>query len=119
MGKTYNIGEAAEKIGVSVKTLQRWDRDGKLVANRTQSNRRYYTEKQLNEIGEGENNMCLRDLINVIPNFTVGKIRDKNGNIICEGELFIDCDTNFSEEHLERKVVMVMVDDGKLLIMVE
>lgn len=50
MDKTFNISEAAEIIGVSVKTLQRWDRDGKLVANRTPSNRRYYTEKQIKEI---------------------------------------------------------------------
>lgn len=50
MDKTFNISEAAEIIGVSVKTLQRWDRDGKLVANRTPSNRRYYTENQLKEI---------------------------------------------------------------------
>lgn len=63
--------------------------------------------------------MCLRDLINVIPNFTIGKIRDKNGNIICEGKLFTDYDPNFSEENLERKVAMIMVDDGKLLIVVE
>lgn len=63
--------------------------------------------------------MCLRDLINVIPNFTIGKISDKNGNVICEGELFVDYDPNFSEEHIGRKVAMVMVDDGKLLIVVE
>ena len=63
--------------------------------------------------------MCLRDLINVIPNFTIGKIRDKKGNMICEGELFVDYDPNFSEKYLERKVAMVMVDDGKLLIVVE
>lgn len=63
--------------------------------------------------------MYLRDLMNVIPNFTIGKIGDKNGNIICEGELFTDYDPNFPEEHLERKVAMVMVDDGKLLIVVE
>lgn len=50
MNKTYNISEAAEIMGVSVKTLQRWDREGKLVANRTPSNRRYYTDKQLKEI---------------------------------------------------------------------
>ena len=53
MEKTYNVSEAAEKIGVSVKTLQRWDRDGKLVANRTPSNRRYYTESQIIEIMKG------------------------------------------------------------------
>ena len=48
MKNTYNISEAAELIGVSVKTLQRWDREGKLVASRTPSNRRYYTKNQLN-----------------------------------------------------------------------
>lgn len=50
MERTYNVSEAARILGVSVKTLQRWDRDGKLVANRTPSNRRFYTEKQINDI---------------------------------------------------------------------
>ncbi|MBV0931032.1 IS607 family transposase [Lentilactobacillus sp. IMAU92037] len=36
--------ELAERIGVSVKTLQKWDRQGKLPAKRTVTNRRYYTE---------------------------------------------------------------------------
>ena len=57
MEKTYNVSEAAKKIGVSVKTLQRWDRDGKLVASRTPSNRRYYADSQLAKIMEGENYM--------------------------------------------------------------
>ena len=56
MEKTYNVSEAAKKIGVSVKTLQRWDRDGKLVASRTPSNRRFYTESQLREILNMEDN---------------------------------------------------------------
>jgi predicted site-specific integrase-resolvase len=38
--------EMAERIGVSVKTLQRWDAYGTLVAYRTPTNRRYYTEEQ-------------------------------------------------------------------------
>lgn len=50
MKRTYNVSEAAKAIGVSVKTLQRWDREGKLVANRTPSNRRYYTDKQIKDI---------------------------------------------------------------------
>lgn len=45
--KKYKIGEFAEQVGVSVKTLQRWDKSGKLVAHRTITDRRYYTEKQL------------------------------------------------------------------------
>ena len=66
MEKTYNVSEAAKKIGVSVKTLQRWDRDGKLVANRTPSNRRYYTDSQLKNIKE--DTFDTKDMIETIKN---------------------------------------------------
>ena len=33
-------------LGVSVKTLQRWDNEGILKANRSPTDRRYYTHKQ-------------------------------------------------------------------------
>lgn len=42
----YKPQEFAEMIGVSVKTLQRWDNEGKLKAYRTPTDRRYYTHKQ-------------------------------------------------------------------------
>lgn len=42
----YKPNKFAEMLGVSVKTLQRWDNDGKLIANRTPTDRRYYTHKQ-------------------------------------------------------------------------
>ena len=42
----YKPKEFAEKLGVSIKTLQRWDNDGTLIANRTLGNRRYYTYNQ-------------------------------------------------------------------------
>ena len=45
----YRINEFAKLVGRSVKTLQRWDNEGKLVAHRTPSNQRVYTEQQLNE----------------------------------------------------------------------
>lgn len=38
--------EMAKRLNVTVGTLQRWDREGKLKAFRTQTNRRYYTEEQ-------------------------------------------------------------------------
>lgn len=53
----YKPKEFAELLGVSVKTLQRWDREGTLTANRTPTNRRYYTYKQYLEfkgITEGD-----------------------------------------------------------------
>lgn len=37
----YKPKDFAELLGVSVKTLQRWDREGILKANRTPTNRRY------------------------------------------------------------------------------
>jgi len=46
----YTLGEFAKLIGVSPKTLQRWDREGILIAYRTPTNRRLYTFDQLNEI---------------------------------------------------------------------
>ena len=42
----YKPKDFAEVLGVSVKTLQRWDRDGILKANRTPTDRRYYTYDQ-------------------------------------------------------------------------
>ena len=42
----YKPKDFAELLGVSVKTLQRWDREGILKAKRTPTNRRYYTYDQ-------------------------------------------------------------------------
>lgn len=44
--RNYRLNEFADLLGVSVKTLQRWDREGILTANRTPTNRRYYTYDQ-------------------------------------------------------------------------
>lgn len=42
----YKPKDFAELLNVSVKTLQRWDREGILIAKRTPTNRRYYTYDQ-------------------------------------------------------------------------
>lgn len=44
--KNYKPQIFAEMLGVSVKTLQRWDREGYLIAHRSPTNRRYYTDEQ-------------------------------------------------------------------------
>ncbi len=50
----YKPKEFAQMLGVSVITLQRWDREGKLKAYRTPTDRRYYTHKQyVDYMGEG------------------------------------------------------------------
>ena len=42
----YKPKDFAELLNVSVKTLQRWDREDILKAKRTPTNRRYYTYNQ-------------------------------------------------------------------------
>ena len=50
MENTYNIAQAAKYLGFKVKTLQKWDREGRLIpAFRTKTNRRVYTQSQLDE----------------------------------------------------------------------
>jgi len=43
----YTPGQFAKRVGVSVKTIQKWDRLGILPAKRTITNRRYYTDEEL------------------------------------------------------------------------
>lgn len=43
MNDTFSIGEAARRLGKTVKTLQRWDRSGVLVAIKMPSGRRAYS----------------------------------------------------------------------------
>ena len=38
MGKMISISEANEILGIDIRTLQRWDKDGKLIAYRTNQN---------------------------------------------------------------------------------
>lgn len=44
--KIYKPNEFAELLNVTVRTLQRWDKEGILRAHRTPTNRRYYTYSQ-------------------------------------------------------------------------
>lgn len=46
---TFKPKDFAEKIGVSVSTLQRWDREGILPAKRTPTDRRYYTQADVED----------------------------------------------------------------------
>lgn len=51
--RIYKPGEFGALIGRTTNTLQRWDREGRLKAYRTPTNRRYYTHEQyLEYIGQ-------------------------------------------------------------------
>lgn len=43
----FSIGEAAQKLGVSISTLRRWEKEGKLIAERTAKGHRRYRLDQL------------------------------------------------------------------------
>jgi putative resolvase len=46
MENTYSPKQFGQMVGRSVKTLQKWDREGTLKAHRSPTNRRYYTHGQ-------------------------------------------------------------------------
>lgn len=51
----YKPKDVSKLLGVTVNTLQRWDREGKFKACRNAANRRYYTQEQLNRFLGKEN----------------------------------------------------------------
>ncbi len=59
----YKPKDFAELLGVSVKTLQRWDRDEILKANRTPTNRRYYTYDQYLQFKGTKTENDIRDTV--------------------------------------------------------
>lgn len=47
MSTIFSTGKAAAYLGVNIKTLQRWDRDGRLKPERTSTGRRSYSKALL------------------------------------------------------------------------
>ena len=45
----FSVGQAAKVLDVSVRTMHRWDKSGRLTARRTESKHRYYTRLQLQD----------------------------------------------------------------------
>ncbi len=53
--KFYKISEFAEKVGVTAVTLRNWERKGLLLPHHVSpTGYRYYTDKQLEELLNGE-----------------------------------------------------------------
>ena len=57
--KLYTAREACEILGVNIKTLQRWDREGIAFATRTPTNRRRFSQSEINRLLNinGKNNL--------------------------------------------------------------
>ena len=47
MNNLLSIGQAAEQLGVDMSTLRRWDKSGRLKANRSRGGHRYYRQDDL------------------------------------------------------------------------
>jgi molybdopterin-binding protein len=64
----YNVSDAAKVLGVSVDTLRRWDRTGKLKAERDSANRRVIPASEIDRLrGEsGGEHLSARNRFNGI-----------------------------------------------------
>jgi molybdopterin-binding protein len=61
--KTYPAREAAQALGISLDTLRRWDRDGRIRTTRDQANRRVVSAKEIERLrgGDGTQHMSARN----------------------------------------------------------
>jgi molybdopterin-binding protein len=70
----YSVSEAAKILGVSVDTLRRWDRNGKIKAERDHANRRVIAASEIDRLrGEpGAESLSARNRFNgVVTDVTV------------------------------------------------
>jgi molybdopterin-binding protein len=59
---TYTAGEAAQALGVSLDTLRRWDRQGKIRVKRDSSNRRVVPAREIERLrGTGAPKLSARN----------------------------------------------------------
>ena len=50
----YSAGEAARRLGISLDTLRRWDRDGRIRTNRDKANRRLVPASEIDRLRRHE-----------------------------------------------------------------
>lgn len=50
---TYTAGEAARRLGISIDTLRRWDRQGRIRTQRDRANRRVVTASEVERLRGG------------------------------------------------------------------
>ena len=51
----YTAGEAARRLGISLDTLRRWDREGRIRTTRDHANRRVIAASEIDRLRSGEN----------------------------------------------------------------
>ena len=59
---TYTASEAAQALGISLDTLRRWDREGRIKTKRDAANRRIVPAKEIDRLrGGGDGHMSARN----------------------------------------------------------
>jgi molybdopterin-binding protein len=61
--QVYTAAEAAQALGISLDTLRRWDRDGRIKTRRDKSNRRVVSAKEIERLrgDDGTQHMSARN----------------------------------------------------------
>jgi molybdopterin-binding protein len=62
VARTYTAGEAARTLGISLDTLRRWDRQGRIRVQRDSANRRVVTAREIERLrGDGRKTLSARN----------------------------------------------------------
>jgi molybdopterin-binding protein len=81
----YSASEAAKVLGISLDTLRRWDRAGKIETARDTGNRRIVAAAEIRRLrGEGEGHLSARNRLNG----TVAEVKVEG--LIAQVELVVD-----------------------------
>jgi molybdopterin-binding protein len=82
VARTYTASEAARALGISLDTLRRWDRQGRIRVTRDRANRRLVSAREVERLrGDGEQTLSARNRLE-------GVVRDvKIEGLLAEVEL--------------------------------
>jgi molybdopterin-binding protein len=82
VARTYTASEAAQALGISLDTLRRWDRQGRIRVTRDAANRRLVSGREIDRLrGGGEQTLSARNRLE-------GVVRDvKIEGLLAEVEL--------------------------------
>jgi molybdopterin-binding protein len=82
MARVYTAGEAAQALGISLDTLRRWDRQGRIRVTRDAANRRVVSAREIDRLrGSGTQTLSARNRLE-------GVVRDvKIEGLLAEVEL--------------------------------
>jgi molybdopterin-binding protein len=54
VARSYTAGEAARALGISLDTLRRWDREGRIRVSRDSANRRVVSAREIDRLRGGD-----------------------------------------------------------------